>query len=216
MWHVLGAHACVRFQAKMTRSLSMRAGSVAGLCGVGVQCELLFQIYGSGLFLRPFLRRTGLLGLAHWGRGLGFCISPVVRSVSICSRHRRRPAADHWCDHCGHDAPCAPRSINGWRFAGRRRRPGRARAGAAPRIPRVARTTPPGVGVPVQDTCGAVQVGRCWRSPYSVGRRSTVRSGMGLSDLAAHAAAGLAGRRRGGGGGALGGGARGRGRAGSV
>ena len=35
----------------------MRAGSVAGLCDIGVQCELPFQIYGSGLFLLlPFVR----------------------------------------------------------------------------------------------------------------------------------------------------------------
>ena len=34
----------------------MRAGSVAGLCDIGVQCELPFQIYGSGLFLLlPFI-----------------------------------------------------------------------------------------------------------------------------------------------------------------
>ena len=36
----------------------MRAGSVAGLCDIGVQCELPFQIYGSGLFLLlPFVER---------------------------------------------------------------------------------------------------------------------------------------------------------------
>ena len=39
----------------------MRAGSVAGLRHIGVQCELPVQIYGSGLFLLlPFVRcRTG-------------------------------------------------------------------------------------------------------------------------------------------------------------
>ena len=36
----------------------MRAGSVAGLRHIGVQCELPFQIYGSGLFLLlPFVER---------------------------------------------------------------------------------------------------------------------------------------------------------------